>query len=106
MSRFSTHRTDSKPTDPGLTESKTKDDGIKITAIESTSSIETDQVAKNPFLDPKVEEYYRQLYSESKYECYDAFDPGYEWTEEEERKVVKKLNSCIGCMHYVCRFTS
>ncbi|KAG7666026.1 uncharacterized protein J8A68_000456 [[Candida] subhashii] len=92
MSRFSTHRTDSKPTDPGSTESKTKDDGIKITAIESTSSIETDQVAKNPFLDPKVEEYYRQLYSESKYECYDAFDPGYEWTEEEERKVVKKLN--------------
>ncbi|KAG7666025.1 uncharacterized protein J8A68_000455 [[Candida] subhashii] len=73
-------------------QTKSKNDGVKITAIESPSSIETDQVAKNPFLDPKVEEYYRKLYTESKYECYSAFDPEFQWTEEEEKKVIKKLN--------------
>lgn len=63
-----------------------------ITSVESNSSTESDLLVKNPFLDPKVEEYYRELYSSSKYECYKAFDPQFEWTEEEEKKILKKLD--------------
>ncbi|KAI5965129.1 hypothetical protein KGF57_000922, partial [Candida theae] len=46
-----------------------------ITVIESDSSIESDALERNPFLDPKVEEYYRDLYTSSRYESYSAFDP-------------------------------
>ena len=63
-----------------------------IDTIEVDSSYETNQLAKNPFLDPKVEEYYRDLYTKSRYESYSAFDPTFEWTEEEEKKVIWKLN--------------
>lgn len=66
--------------------------GTKVSYVESGSSLESEEVLKNPFLDPKVEEYYRALYEESKYESYLAFDPQFEWTKEEEKKVVKKIN--------------
>ncbi|KAI5949007.1 hypothetical protein KGF57_005008, partial [Candida theae] len=63
-----------------------------ITQVSSNLSSESDQLKKNPFLDPQVEEYYRDLYTKSGYESYSAFDPTFEWTEEEEKKVVMKLN--------------
>ncbi|KAI5949012.1 hypothetical protein KGF57_005003, partial [Candida theae] len=63
-----------------------------VTRVGSESSTESDQLAKNPFLNPKVEEYYRDLYTNSGYESYSAFDPYFEWTEEEEKKVIWKLN--------------
>ncbi|EER31281.1 conserved hypothetical protein [Candida tropicalis MYA-3404] len=66
--------------------------GTKVSYVESGSSLESEEFLKNPFLDPKVEEYYRALYEESKYESYSAFDPQFEWTKEEEKKVVKKIN--------------
>ncbi|RCK65553.1 hypothetical protein Cantr_01214 [Candida viswanathii] len=76
------------------------EDGIKTSIDDrasssdsgSTTDVESDELAKNPFLDPKVEEYYRGLYEESKYESYVAFDPHFEWTPEEEKKVVRKIN--------------
>ncbi|RCK65338.1 hypothetical protein Cantr_01260 [Candida viswanathii] len=67
-------------------------DATDITYLDSHSTLESDQLAKNPFLDPKVEEYYRGLYEESKYESYLAFDPQFEWTAEEEKRVKRKLN--------------
>ena len=63
-----------------------------VTQVSSNLSDESDQLKKNPFLDPQVEEYYRDLYTKSGYESYSAFDPTFEWTEEEEKKVVTKLN--------------
>ncbi|KAI5970193.1 hypothetical protein CANMA_000804 [Candida margitis] len=63
-----------------------------VTRIDSDLSIEADQLKKNPFLDPQVEEYYRDIYTSSKYESYSAFDPNFEWTAEEEKKVIWKLN--------------
>ncbi|EGW30957.1 uncharacterized protein SPAPADRAFT_72847 [Spathaspora passalidarum NRRL Y-27907] len=65
---------------------------------------EFNQLAKNPFLDPKVEEYYRQVYIDSKYESYSAFDPHFEWTEEEEKKLIRKLNfrvAAAACLMFV-----
>lgn len=46
----------------------------------------------NPFKDPAIAEYYRKLYELTQYECYEAFDPEFEWTPEEEKKLVRKLD--------------
>ncbi|CCG24984.1 hypothetical protein CORT_0G03060 [Candida orthopsilosis Co 90-125] len=71
-------------------------DKLTVTQVASDTSIESsgesDQFKENPFLDPQVEEYYRDLYTKSGYESYSAFDPTFEWTEEEEKKVIWKLN--------------
>ncbi|KAM9919255.1 hypothetical protein OXX59_008078 [Metschnikowia pulcherrima] len=40
---------------------------------------------------PVVEDYYRQLYESSGYECRAAFDPDLEWTEDEEKALRRKL---------------
>lgn len=72
-------------------------DARSISDIESESS----KKEQNPFKDPVVAEHYRNIYENSKYECRSAFDPDFEWTEEEEKQLVRKLNwrvtltSCI-----------
>lgn len=62
-------------------------DGIVISANESDSSIST-----NVFRDPEVKAYYIGVYEKAKYECRHVFDAEIEWTKEEERKLVRKLD--------------
>ncbi|KAI5950338.1 hypothetical protein KGF54_005155 [Candida jiufengensis] len=72
--------------------------------VKSESSQESNELVKNPFLDPKVEEYYRDVYTNSKYESYKAFDPHFTWTEEEEKKVIWKLNfrvALVACLMFM-----
>lgn len=45
----------------------------------------------NIFKDPEVAAYYRDLYEKAQYEGRHVFDPELEWTKEEERKIVWKL---------------
>ncbi|GEQ68831.1 hypothetical protein JCM33374_g2500 [Metschnikowia sp. JCM 33374] len=59
-----------------------------VSDAESASSKSDD----NPFKDPTVAEHYRAIYEKCNYECASAFDPEFEWTEEEERALVRKLN--------------
>ncbi len=47
---------------------------------------------KNPFADPATAEHWRQVYEKSKYECRHVFDPSLTWSEEEEKKIVRKLD--------------
>lgn len=47
---------------------------------------------KNPFKDPVVAERWRVQYETSKYECRHLFDPVLSWTEEEEKRLVRKLD--------------
>ena len=47
---------------------------------------------RNPFLDPKIEAYWRQIYEQAQYECRHEFDPHAQWTPEEEKKLVRKLD--------------
>ncbi|KAE8451328.1 hypothetical protein EG329_003957 [Mollisiaceae sp. DMI_Dod_QoI] len=47
---------------------------------------------ENPFADPDVAAHYAALYENSKYECRHVFDPSLEWSAEEERKLVRKLD--------------
>lgn len=47
---------------------------------------------KNPFSDPAVAAHWKAVYEKSHYECRHVFDPELTWTEEEERKLVRKLD--------------
>ncbi|KAK0619637.1 major facilitator superfamily domain-containing protein [Immersiella caudata] len=47
---------------------------------------------KNPFADPDAAEHWRLVYEKSQYECRHVYDPALTWTEEEERKIVRKLD--------------
>lgn len=81
-----------------------KEKRTEIVSIDvgSTSDVsETTILNDNPFVDPKIAEHYRQVYEESQYECRHEFDPLFEWTPQEEKKLVRKLDfrvaltSCI-----------
>lgn len=47
---------------------------------------------KNPFSDPAVAAHWRDVYEKSRYECRHVFDPEMTWTEEEEKKLVRKID--------------
>ncbi|CEP64326.1 uncharacterized protein LALA0_S11e01574g [Lachancea lanzarotensis] len=57
-----------------------------------TSSHESDYSTRNPFIDPDAEKYYRNIYTECNYECLKAFDPDFKWTQEEEKKLLRKVD--------------
>lgn len=84
----------------------TKNDEKKLNNINVEEySYDTESQAEsldsNPFKDPVVAKYYADLYESVGYECRLAFDPHFEWTEEEEKKVIRKvdlrvaLSACI-----------
>lgn len=82
------------PGDDGL--SGLTQGGIKPSLSSASSESTIDE--KNPFSDPKVAKYYKDLYDNSQYECRDAFDPELEWSAAEEKKLVRKLD------YRVCAF--
>ncbi|SCU95707.1 LAFA_0G01772g1_1 [Lachancea sp. 'fantastica'] len=57
-----------------------------------TSSQESDNSNRNPFVDPYLEKYYRKVYADCEYECLHAFDPGFKWSQEEEKKLLRKVD--------------
>lgn len=68
---------------------------------DSGSDEEFGEVAKNPFLDPDVAAHWRQAYENAQYECRHVFDPTLTWTEEEEKKIIRKVDFRI-CAWAVC----
>jgi hypothetical protein len=70
-----------------------------ITSLEPTSASEDSgsvqefyDVVKNPFLNPDVAAHWRKVYDEAEYECRHVFDPTLTWTEEEEKRVIRKVD--------------
>lgn len=61
-------------------------------SADTLSDIDDEQLARNPFLDPKVADHYRSVYENAQYECRHVFDPELEWTPQEEKKIVRKLD--------------
>jgi hypothetical protein len=67
---------------------------------------------KNPFADPTIAEHWRRVYEKSQYECRHVYDPTLVWSEEEERRLVRKLDwrVCLWAVrlvlapHIVCWF--
>ena len=63
-----------------------------LSPVPHAESISEKQTGGNPFADPDVAKFYRELYETTKYECRHEFDPDFEWTAEEEKAVVRKLD--------------
>ncbi|VEU22875.1 DEKNAAC103969 [Brettanomyces naardenensis] len=64
----------------------------------------SDQNGKNPFIDPTVANYYRDLYESTKYECRGRFDPEFHWDPKEEKKLTRKLDvkvTLLACVLFV-----
>lgn len=70
---------------PGFLDNSSKLSADSIPASEA-------ELKANPFLDPNVAETYRQIYEEAGYECREAFDPDLQWTQEEEKKLKRKVD--------------
>lgn len=86
---------DSQPSH-GTNEMKLK---AQPTVLESRDGVTSDDITTgsagtggNPFSDPDVAERYRQVYDKAHYECRHLFDPELTWTEEEERRLVKRTD--------------
>ena len=62
-------------------------DGVVISTNDSDSNISV-----NVFADPEIKAFYVDVYEKSKYECRHVFDADLTWTEEEEKKLVRKLD--------------
>ncbi|ODQ82292.1 hypothetical protein BABINDRAFT_169677 [Babjeviella inositovora NRRL Y-12698] len=74
-------------------------DTVQVSQVSSSSTLDS-----NPFLDPKVEKHYREIYENSKYECRHEFDPTFTWEPEEEKKLVRKLDyrvALLACFMFV-----
>jgi len=63
-------------------------DGVVISTKDSSTSLST-----NIFSDPEVKAYYVNVYEKAQYECRHYFDAEAEWTEEEEKKLVRRLDA-------------
>lgn len=62
-----------------------------VTTVEPQEEEEHDN-EKNPFLNPEAAEYWRKVYENCQYECRHVFDPHITWSEEEEKRLVRKLD--------------
>ncbi|KAJ2981781.1 hypothetical protein NUW58_g6601 [Xylaria curta] len=61
----------------------------------STNSVPSDEelpLKSNPFENPHVANHWRQVYENCRYECRHAFDATLEWSEQEEKRVIRKLD--------------
>jgi len=69
----------------------------------SDSDEDGDAFKKNPFLDPDVAEHWIEVYEKAEYECRHVFDPSFTWTEEEEKKLVRRLDwrVCLWAVSYL-----
>lgn len=66
-------------------------EAVPISETSSSEKYDTN-TANNIFSDPKTLEHYTALYDKAKYECRHLLDPTLEWTREEEKKLVRKLD--------------
>lgn len=61
----------------------------------STEDVTTDEYGSSDdhiFSDPAIADRWRQIFENAKYENRHRFDPSFQWTAEEELKVVKKID--------------
>ncbi|KUI73399.1 hypothetical protein VM1G_09109 [Cytospora mali] len=70
-----------------------KEANVAYDSQQNSGSDDDDQtVYNNPFHDPEVVERWVATYEEVKYECRHVFDPTLAWSEEEEKKIIRKLD--------------
>ncbi|KUJ20100.1 MFS general substrate transporter [Mollisia scopiformis] len=65
---------------------------VQYVSSESESDENGELFKRNPFLDPDVAEHWTAVYEQSQYECRHEFDPTFTWSEEEEKRIIRKLD--------------
>lgn len=80
------------PTIPAYTVDDSKTAKHFDGALDSSASERSSLDERNPFSDPKLAAHWREVYKKSEYESRSAFDPDFEWTNDEERRLVRKLD--------------
>lgn len=83
---------DTLPNVDAAHESSPKKETTVSTSSSISPSVDGDELRDNPFADPDVAAYYATLYEKAQYECRHVFDPKLQWTREEERRLVRKLD--------------
>lgn len=76
----------------GKSDPPPKYDTFVSTPTESDDENTTFSERKNPFQNPEVAEHWRLTYEKSQYECRHVFDPSLTWSEEEEKRLIRKLD--------------
>ncbi|CAI4301139.1 AIG_G0006470.mRNA.1.CDS.1 [Saccharomyces cerevisiae] len=66
-----------------------KDKNLFIT-YRDEESLSSSSTEDHVFRDPQIAAHYKDLYESTDYECRHLFDPELTWTEEEEKKVVRR----------------
>ncbi|KAI0104643.1 MFS general substrate transporter [Nemania sp. FL0031] len=91
--RSSISVTDNPIVSSSLSSSSLDDKNPSIHSSTRSLPSEEELVLKtNPFLDPRVASQWKQVYDDCKYECRYVFDATLEWTEAEEKRIVRKLD--------------
>jgi hypothetical protein len=71
---------------------------VKAQIKETTTSVSvsedetTDYFGHNPFADTVTAEHWKGVYEKAQYECRHVFDPTLTWEEEEEKRLIRKLD--------------
>ncbi|EPE06865.1 allantoate permease [Ophiostoma piceae UAMH 11346] len=87
--------TDAKAPAPSIPGDDTKETSTHAFPLGDASSSDDGEafaLEKNPFADPRVAQHWREVYEKASYECRHVFDPAITWSEEEEKKLVRKLD--------------
>lgn len=69
-----------------------KGEAVVSSSSSVTPSVDASDVKENIFADPEVAAFYAELYEKAQYECRHVFDPNLQWTPQEERRIVRKLD--------------
>ena len=98
LRRVSLHVLDDLAKSPAGTDTKLADYGTSPrNGSESDLSLDEGK-SKNPFADAKVAEHYRQVYDNAQYECRHVYNPDLEWTQVEEKKLLRKLDRHVALL--------
>ncbi|KAI3331041.1 major facilitator superfamily domain-containing protein [Ustulina deusta] len=86
--------TTSQPIVRSASSSSLDDKGV-VSIRSSARSLPSEEdlsLKTNPFADPRAATQWRQTYDDCEYECRHVFDATLDWTEEEEKKIIRKLD--------------
>lgn len=71
---------------------KAKGDPTTEADSQSGDDLDGDNSRNHVFSDPLAAEHWRSIYEKAGYENRHRFDPGFTWTAEDERKLVRKVD--------------
>ncbi|PHH50564.1 putative transporter YIL166C [Ceratocystis fimbriata CBS 114723] len=100
----SRHEDDSKA--PNITSAPSKRTGsVATSSSHDTGTQATPHVLgstpNHAFSSPSMAEYWREVYNKAQYENRHRFDPDFEWTADEEKKLIRKIDIRIVLLAWV-----